>query len=263
MVPAVTASERFPCILGVLLAVGVTAAAASEVCVGFGDLPTNGVFRVRTNFVSGTVNCEIERFQWDTGQWTSNGYASVESYGFVNLGTELPYLWLNNVNVRFDVLVATDLRLKYGAFGGNQNLRINGALTNFGVMQRVNGITLGGVKVSLNAISMARGELRAAGIISDFAIGGQEFAIDNICISPYVGPKFRAIAIRPADDVVMTFSYPGTDASALILEYAESLGSGANWLVDSNATITSTSTGWFQAITPWRSGMNWVSYRLR
>src|SRR6185436_20319174 len=99
-------------------------------------------------------------------------------------------------------------------------------------------------------VSTGRGELRASGIISDFAIGGQEFAIDDICITPYVGPKFRQIAIGSADDVVMTFSYPGTDASALVLESAESLEFSGGWVVDSNATITSTSANWFQAITP-------------
>jgi len=254
---------RFARNLGILLALGLKASAAPEACVGFGDLPTNSVFRVRTNFVSGTVNCETEGFQWGSGQWTSNGFARVESANYVNIGAEFPYLWLGNMNVRFDVSLATDLRLKYGAYGGNQNLRINGVLTNFGAIQQVNGITLGGVRVSLNPISTGRGELRATGIIFDFAIGGQEFAIDNICISPYAGPKFRAIAIGPEDDLVMTFSYPGTDGSALVLEYADSVGSSAHWLADSNATIVSTGANWFQVMTPRRSGVNRAFYRLK
>jgi len=223
--------------------------AASDIWVQFSEL-TNGVtYRVSNAFTSGGLSCQIEPFQWSGGQWTSNGSALVRSASTLSVGSEPPFLWLNNVNLRFDFGVATDIRLQYGAYGGNQNLRVNGVMTNFGPMHLLEGVTLGTAKISLKAVTNGRGELLLSGIITNFAVGGQEFAIDDVGISPYVGPKCRQISLGPSNGVSLIFSYPGTDPSHLVLKSTGDLGPNPDWLIDSGATIVSTGENWFKATT--------------
>ena len=236
--------------------------AASDLCVRFSELTVGATYVVSNTFASAGVQCEVERFQWSAGQWTSNGNARVQSVGPGNIGAEVPYLWLNNVNVRLDVGTATDVRLNYGAFGGNQNLRINGVLTNFGSMLRLHGMVLGNVRLALNPSTNGRGELRLTGIITDFAMGGQEFAIDDICITPYDGPKFRQVIAGPADQITLIFSYPGTDAASRVLKYSSSLQPDSIWLADPNAAIVSTAPNWFRAITTRPPGLNQAFFRI-
>ena len=95
------------------------------------------------------------------------------------------------------------------------------------------------------------------------AIGGQEFAIDDICITPYTGPKFRDISISSSSDqVTLSFSYPGADPSGLILKYTDSLGMHSDWFADAGATIVSTSENWFQATTTRPADIDQVFYRI-
>lgn len=224
------------------------ASSASDIWVQFSELTNGAIYHLSNTFTSGGITCQIEPFQWSSGQWTSNGSVRVQS-GTLSVGSAPPYLWLGNANVRFDFGMATDIRLQYGAFGGNQNLRVNGTMTNFTAMGRLNGITLGTVSLCLKPASNGRGELQLSGIITNFAIGGQEFAIDDVCISPYAGPKFRAITLGPSNRVSMVFSYPGTDASRLALKFTGALQPNPQWLVDSGAAIASTAENWFAATT--------------
>jgi len=181
--------------------------------------------------------------------WTSNGIARVQSGSILRVGSEPPFLWLANVNVRFDFGVATDIRLQYGAFGGNQNLRVNGAMTNFGSMHSLESVTLGTANISIKSGTNGRGDLLVSGIITNFSIGGQEFAIDDVRISPYVGPKCRRITLGQSNGVSLIFSYPGTDPSRLVLKSAGNLGPNPDWLIDSGAAIVSTGENWFEATT--------------
>jgi hypothetical protein len=242
-------NTALPLVVFLLVVESRLPSAASEIWVRFSELTNGATYRVSDAFTSGGLNCQIEPFQWSGGQWTSNGNARVQSGGTLRVGSEAPFLWLNNVNVRFDFGMATDIRLQYGAFGGNQNLRVNGAMTNFGSMRSVERITLGTVNISLNVTTNGRGELLLSGVITNFAVGGQEFAIDDVRISPYVGPKYRQVTLGPSDEVFLIFSYPGTDPSRLVLRFTGDLGLSSDWLVDARATIVSTGENWFKATT--------------
>ena len=223
--------------------------AASDIWVRFSELTNGATYRVSNAFASGGLNCQIEPFQWSDGRWTSNGFARVQSGDVLRVGSEPPFLWLGNVNVRFDFGVATDIRLQYGAFGGNQNLRVNGAMTNFGSMHSLESVALGTANISIKSGTNGRGELLLSGIITNFSIGGQEFAIDDVCISLYAGPKFRRITFGPSNGVSLSFSYPGTDPSRLVLKSTRDLGPNPDWLIDSSAAIVSTGENWFEATT--------------
>ena len=243
-----TKKTAFLLLVFLLVAQFRLSSAASDIWVRFSEL-TNATYRVNNTFTSGGLNAQIEPFQWSDGRWTSNGIARPQSGGILRVGSEPPYLWLANVNVRFDFGVATDIRLQYGAFGGNQNLRVNGALTNFGFMHSLQNVTLGTANISIKLGTNGRGELLLSGIITNFSIGGQEFAIDDVCISSYAGPRFRRITFGPSNDVSLIFSYPGTDPSRLVLKSTGNLGPNPDWRIDSGAAIVSTGENWFEATT--------------
>ncbi len=243
-----TKKTALPLLVWLLVSFRVSGAAV-DIWVRFSELTNGATYRVSDAFGSGGLNAQIEPFQWSDGRWTSNGFARVESGSILRVGSEPPFLWLGNVNVRFDFGVATDIRLQYGAFGGNQNLRVNGAMTNFGVMQSLESVTLGTANISIKRGTNGRGELLLSGIITNFSIGGQEFGIDDVCISPYVGPKFRRITFGPSNGVSLIFSCAGSDPSRLVLKSTGNLGPHPDWLIDSGAAIVSTGENWFEATT--------------
>jgi hypothetical protein len=74
------------------------------------------------------------------------------------------------------------LSLDYGAHGGNLNIEVNGDFVNFGSFDEIDGTIIGGVSVSVLSTDFGDfGSLVLTGSIREFAIGGQEFAIDNLC----------------------------------------------------------------------------------
>jgi hypothetical protein len=98
---------------------------------------------------------------------------------------------LNNTNVRFLFPGAvTSLGFEYAWFGGNLNLRVNGQLVNVNNPVDLVGVwgfpALGQVQVNVgpNAISLTP----VSGAIVDFAVGGQEFFIDNVRYQVAGGP---------------------------------------------------------------------------
>jgi hypothetical protein len=92
-------------------------------------------------------------------------------------------LLLGNVNARF--LFPGPLEsasVQYAWFGGNLNLRVNGQLRNVNDPNNLAGViglaALGQVQVQVNADRIILTSL--TGAIFDFAIGGQEFFIDDV-----------------------------------------------------------------------------------
>jgi hypothetical protein len=111
-----TKKTALPLLVWLLVSFRVSGAAV-DIWVRFSELTNGATYRVSDAFASGGLNAQIEPFQWSDGRWTSNGFARVQSGDVLRVGSEPPFLWLGNVNVRFDFGVATDIRLQYGAFG--------------------------------------------------------------------------------------------------------------------------------------------------
>ncbi len=77
--------------------------------------------------------------------------------------------------------------LLYGAYGGTLNLLINGDSVIVGSFADLPP-TLGGVDITMTGGQFGLGTLSFDGVISSFAIGGQEFVLDNVSYQPVPGP---------------------------------------------------------------------------
>jgi hypothetical protein len=91
---------------------------------------------------------------------------------------------VNNVNLSFDFAVPLrELTMNFGEYGGNLNIQINGVFRNFSNMAELDGTTIGGVGISVvNGMGNDAGLLELTGRTTDFAIGGQELWIDDVCV---------------------------------------------------------------------------------
>ena len=95
----------------------------------------------------------------------------------------------------------TELVLVYSDSGGNVNLRVNGDLQNVGSLASLDGTLVGGTLVRVNQVTDNVGILTVSGEIASFAIGGQEFWIDNliICGQPIPGSGVHVITVDGND----------------------------------------------------------------
>lgn len=152
-------------------------------CVDFDDLTAGQNFAAGTTFTSRNIVIGLEPFQWSNGTWTGGNHARVDDRQLAG-GSNLD-VNANNVNLHFLPDCPVDqATLRFGEYGGNNNLRINGHFTNIADLPSLNGTTLGGVQVSVAAGQQGtnwRGTMTFDGDIRDFAIGGQELWLDDVC----------------------------------------------------------------------------------
>lgn len=163
-----------------LLGSSIVPVHAQTAIADFDDLPVGNQYTIGQRFVSGGLPFCVESFTWAGGQETSDGYTEISDRNMA--GTRSPELWTNNANLRSGFTgVLTQLFLTYGAHGGNVNLRINNEVRyDFGRPGELNGETIGGVEIIAQEDDQGFGVLMLQGPIRSFAIGGQEFAVDNI-----------------------------------------------------------------------------------
>jgi hypothetical protein len=151
-------------------------------CVDFESLDVGAEFPTGTSFSDGGVTMTTKPFVWSNGESTSDGFAKVDSNGLA--GGSGKDLQVNNTTVAFDWgAVVTDVSCRFGEYGGNLNLEINGELWNFQDFSALPGSRLGYVDVSAEVSSGngERGNLTLAGQVTSFSVGGQELWIDDVC----------------------------------------------------------------------------------
>jgi hypothetical protein len=132
-------------------------------------------------------------FQWSSGIWTNMGVADIDGLPLQARGGGVKELQLNNINVRFvPTQPLTGAKFRFGWYGGNNNLNINGVHRNLASILNANGMVIGSVQVSiiLDAVQPpggAVGTLRmvplAGNTIQRFYVGGQEFFMDNVTLT--------------------------------------------------------------------------------
>lgn len=163
-------------------------------CIDFEDPPLGKVYKVGDMFTDSGANIGVWPFQWGNSVWTVGGFAKVGNAGLAGgTGQEME---VNNVNLGFDFSgPITGLTLRFGEYGGNLNIGINGDFQNFQNFDDINGATIGGVSVSvMNGLGNDKGILKLSGKISKskfkleekevsafIIIGGQELWIDDVC----------------------------------------------------------------------------------
>lgn len=153
---------------------------AQPAVVDFEELAPDTRYQVGQGLISGGLPFCVESFTWGSGTQFSDGFVEISMRGMAGTGSQ--ELWTNNANLRFGVGgVIYQLDLDYGAHGGNINIEINGERRfDLGRPSEIDGQEIGGVLVSVQEGSDGFGHLTLTGQIEAFAIGGQEFAIDNI-----------------------------------------------------------------------------------
>ncbi len=157
-------------------------------CVDFEGLMVGTVHKVPNTFVDSGTTIQVLPFQWGTGGWTSDGQADVTKNGLA--GGEGNEMFLNNVNLGFDVGSLECVTIRFRDQGGNVNLVINNDMGNFADFQHA---SVGGVNVSVaygaggnntGTLTLSgrfdKFNFQEKGMIS-FTIGGQELSIDDVC----------------------------------------------------------------------------------
>jgi len=155
--------------------------------IDFEDLVVGTVYRHGDVFTSKGVDITVDTFFFLFGGSTNSGLARVEAFGFAGgSGNEMR---TNNGNLRFDFgRDLTNLSLLFTDQGGNENLEVNGELANVGNLDALPA-SLGGVAITVDSsptFGAVTGRLTLEGTIHSFAIGGQEFYIDEVEFPPIV-----------------------------------------------------------------------------
>jgi len=161
-------------------------------CIDFESLTIGNVYNVGDTFTDSGVTITILPFQWGSGSWTSGGFAQVVDNGCAGVsGKEIN---VNNVNLGFNFSgPLKGLSLNFGEYGGNLNIEINDDFQNFENFVDIDGISIGGVDVSvINGYGNDKGRLILSGEMGIFdfqgqdfmfVIGGQELCVDYVCPS--------------------------------------------------------------------------------
>ncbi len=156
----------------------------SVTTIAFEDLPLDARYQVGDSFAEDNISVRGEAFVWSNGRTTTDGYARVENRGLAG-GTGQD-LQTNNINLSFQLSSAFNAAsLRFGFYGGNVNLRVNGELLNVNSISTLNGQIVGGVDVTVTfgPDSQELGILTLSQNtqpIRFFAIGGQELWIDDV-----------------------------------------------------------------------------------
>ena len=156
-------------------------ALATPVCVDFEDLALGASYGVGDTFVDSGAVVSGQAFIWSDGTAFAGGAVQVENGGLAGgSGYELA---VNNINLDFDFgAPLTGLSFRFGEYGGNLNIDVNGDFVNFDNFADIDGAMIGGVDVTVtNGLGNDMGWVRLDGAIHSFSVGGQELWLDDVC----------------------------------------------------------------------------------
>jgi hypothetical protein len=154
--------------------------------IGVGAPPTN-------SFQPPTMDIAAHPFQWANGTSTSTGHAKIENAGLA--GGSGNDMRVNNLLTSISVGFGQTLKsveFAFGEHGGNLNVSVNNQLKNFANFADIHGQTIAGVKINVlsGGAGNDKGKIEFTGTMNDqasglgqFAVGGQELWIDDICFT--------------------------------------------------------------------------------
>ena len=152
-------------------------------CIEFEDVFLATIFAVGDIFASNGHELLVEDFDWLPSGSTTSGIAEIQDQGLAG-GSGQDY-WTNNTRVRWRYdPPAAHVAMRFGEYGGNVNLQINGDSANVEDFVDITATTLGGVVVNASgpgASGQGTGSIELEGTVQDLAIGGQEFVLDDVC----------------------------------------------------------------------------------
>ncbi len=210
-------------------------------CVAFEGLTLGDSYRVPDRFVDSDVEITVRAFQWGNGEWTTDGFSEVDDQGLA--GGSGQEMLINNVNLDFDFCCVLEegLTLRFGEYGGNLNIEINGIFKNFENFADIEGANFDGVTVTvIDGLGDDMGTLTLKGEVWSFAIGGQELWIDDICPGKCLF-EVQFIECVDFEDPPLGKQYPilGSfqDSRAVIRVAAFDLG-GGSWATDGYTEVS-------------------------
>ena len=167
----------------IMILTGIAIVILSGCCVKFSNLTAGNTYSVGDTITTSEADISVEQFQWPNGTWTTTGRAKVDDRNYAQgSGNDLN---ANNVNLSFQFDYPVDkISLKFGELGGNNNIKVNGTFQNVANLVDLNGNSIGGVQITVNANQQGNnwyGTMDLDGTINDFAIGGQELWLDDVC----------------------------------------------------------------------------------
>ena len=145
------------------------------------DLSVGDVYSNADSFTTTDYYYVVEHFTWWDGTDTYAGYVSVENGGLAcSAGNELHYNNATTLIKRLDGNWMKDVSFKFGEYGGNLNLEINGDFRNFDNMLDIDGLVIGGVTVSVDwgGTGADCGQISLTGDMAYLRMGGQEYWVD-------------------------------------------------------------------------------------
>lgn len=150
-------------------------------CVDFESLSAGTKYLVGDTFSEAGIKFTVSQFTMSGGVPYTSGEAEIETMQAAGgSGNEL---WTRNVNIAMDF--GTDisgLTMLFGAHGGDLNIEINGDFVYFDDPATISSTIIGGVHVNtIPSSGVGLWSLELAGTISTIAIGGAEFAMDDVC----------------------------------------------------------------------------------
>lgn len=153
----------------------------SQDCVRFEDQTPGNVFHAGDSFIASGVETLVGEFVWSNGNMTADGFAEIQVDG--NAGSAGNEIMVNNVTLNFSLSTpATYMTLRFGEYGGNVNLTINGDFANVEDFAELDGVQVGGVNVVvINGSGGDTGALLLTGLMLEVSVGGQELWVDDIC----------------------------------------------------------------------------------
>ncbi|MBL1137790.1 MAG: hypothetical protein HND46_20960 [Chloroflexi bacterium] len=149
-------------------------------CVNFESLALGSHFVVGDTFDEAGVKMTVVDFYWSSGV-ASGGFAEIGASGAA--GGSGQELIVNNVSIAFDFGGPVSfVSLRFGEYGGNVNIEINGDFRNEDDFAKIHNQVIGGVTVLVgNGFGNDSGMIVLVGTVNTFSIGGQEFFIDEVC----------------------------------------------------------------------------------
>lgn len=173
-------------LIPIILLAGLVLSGCGPRCDSFESFNNGDKFKVTDVATTPNLSFTVERFQWSNGTWTSNGHVIIDNNNYAN-GNGTLDVRANNATLSFQHdFPASEIKLNFGEYGGNNNITVNGVFQNIGNLNSINGTTVGGVQIIVNATSTVGGwvgELVLTGKVKDFSLGGQELWIDDYCYS--------------------------------------------------------------------------------
>lgn len=162
-------------------------------CISFDDTPVGTYYVVSDTDIFANIEVRFQEFAWTGGSTTREGSAIVDdivpsiSGSVISAGGSGHQLMVNNINVALRLPEGTThVTLRYGDWGGNVNLGINGKFVNEETLSQIGISAIGGVDIKVTetiGYYSRRGTIELTnGAIRTLVIGGQEFILDDICV---------------------------------------------------------------------------------